>query len=286
MKSNLYIIQNMMIFIEECMIKEPEYGDSFIINTNYLKNENDINKLRLLIKKIYPYIIEKDINIVKDEYNYIYSSSNLKSINNVLDNIIYKEHILVEDGLYDYLDNNDNVYDNKMIYVFYPDYINNNIKRNAKKIYKLDLNNIPMRFKLYFLNELSVYKENKKGIPVLYTRPLKEDYNLSNNVINKALQYLDNNYNEIYIKKHPRDLLEYKSDKLKIIEINKNIPSQIIDIYFAGPKYFLLPDTTFFETKGNNKNILKISNDKKYLNDFDIFNNVKFIDINPKIISI
>lgn len=67
------------------------------------------------------------------------------------------------------------------------------------------------------------------GQPILFTTPFTDIDKDVEKFYDKIIYYMSNISNVIYIKKHPRDNTEYCfSDNIKVVEIPKSIPSEIL----------------------------------------------------------
>lgn len=250
LKKSLYVIQNIFIFLEECFVKEPANSDYYTFNPLYVKDKKTHEKLTDYVKTLYPELHYIDFDAAaKETWECIYISSYFANKLNELNKFICEEMILVEDGLFDYIPNMENysLYNGKKVYLFKPDSASKLAKQGeVLPLYKKP--EVTDKFFKLFNKEISKFNNLDKKLPILFTSPLEEDFNATAKDMQKLVTYLEDKYSgqTIILKKHPRDTFIYKSDKIKFIDCDKNVPGQIIDKMFTGEKIYLFPSTVSF----------------------------------------
>ena len=274
--TNLYLVQNMMIFMEECFINEPSSHDYFTINPYYVQNKNTLKALITDIQKLYPglqYISYEKCS--GSSWNSIYMSSYMQKeyIHTVTD-MAHSRIILVEDGLFDYISPSEPYlfYNDKDLYLFRPEIASpETIRANVKQL----------NFSSGITHKFSeLYKESTMNLSkldshttVLFTTPFSEDFNAYENLTDTILNYLKYNLSidQIVLKKHPRDHFTYTSDIVQITECPQNVPGQFLDEMFDGKKIFLFPSTVSFMC-GELSNIIFLNvlpDNREYSSAFD-----------------
>ncbi len=274
---NLYIIQNIMIFMEECFIKLPNKDDLYTINPFYCRNKNTFKALQKDIGKLFPELrFISYNNIYTYSWNKIYMSSYMPlGYQNTVNILKSQEIILVEDGTFDYIDPEYqyDFYKNKRLYLFKPEVASLTAKQNAD-IQQMNINDDV--FKLFgnlYYDQIKLLKNLLKDTAILFTTPLKEDFEISEDVQEKIVDFIKNKMeiNRIILKRHPRDHFKYKTDKIEIKECPQNIPGQFIDNIFTGKKIYLFPSTVSFMSNDFN-NIIFVNillENKKYTEEFE-----------------
>ena len=250
-KTDLYFIQNMMIFMEECMVKEPVLNDCFTINPFYVKDTVTFSALKQDIQTIYPFIqyIEfSDCGNIRFDTIYMSSYIQEEHMHTVTD-LNFERIILVEDGLFDYISDTDKYpfYYGKDLYLFRPEIASSEAVRAV--LHPLNpARNITNKFAALYQEALNNFSRLKKDTPILFTTPLSEDFNADSALPDTILDYIKKelSFNRIILKKHPRDHFTYQSDSIDIIECPQNIPGQFLDEMFDGKKVFLFPSTVSF----------------------------------------
>lgn len=251
MRNNLFLIQNLMIFMEECFVFLPKETDFFTINPYYVKNLDTLSSLKKDINRLFPSLkFISYSNIFKSPWNNILMSSYApEMMQQELNTLDANEIILVEDGLFDYIsgENNYLFYKNKDLYLFRPQLAS--LQANQSHVNALIVtDNVINRFNSVFSKEISELSQLNPKTPVLFTTPLNEDFGSEEIITKDILSYIERTFSpeRMVIKKHPRDTFEYKSNSIEIVECNQNIPGQLLDRIFDGLKIFLFPSTVSF----------------------------------------
>ena len=246
--NNLYIIQNLNIFLEEILVKEPEEGDFYALNPHYVKIESTASYLREKIEKFCPalsFISYSDIG--KHHFQKIYISSNVEDgYVSEIEKVSAKEIILVEDGTFDYNDSEERTefYRGKKLYL----YSAANAGKRTREAVVLPIERnmeIEERFEKLFEKEMQPIHNLDRMTPVLFTAPLLEDCDAKAEDLERAIRFLENRLGQstLILKKHPRDCFSYHSDILHFVECSQNVPGQLLDMHFAGDKYFFSAST-------------------------------------------
>ncbi|MCR5314029.1 MAG: hypothetical protein K6E54_10415, partial [Bacteroidaceae bacterium] len=223
MKANLYLVQNLMIFMEECFLSLPSHQDYYTLNPFYIKEDIRMEALKKEIYKIFPDMeyIPYD-NCSKYEFDTIYMSSYMPiQHQKTVESMNYNKIVLVEDGLFDYV-NNSNTYDfykGKELYVFRPGLCSKEAGKSNVHLLELkkDVVNI---FEDLYRKELDSFKNYPVNTPILFTTPLSEDFGADAEISEKILDLLSAKYgiNTLIVKKHPRDHFDYVKKNFNIIE--------------------------------------------------------------------
>ncbi len=251
MHKKLYLIQNLMIFMEECFVTLPDDNDFYTINPYYVKNNNTFKALKHDIELLFP-------NLKYITYSEIYESSwNRMLISSYapeellheINQLDVKDITLVEDGLFDYISTNAPYpfYNDKPLYLFRPQLASLSAQKAVLKAFNVT-DNVINRFNSVFSTEIKKLSELDPKTLVLFTTPLGEDFGSDSTITNEIMQYIEKTFGpkKIVLKKHPRDSFAYTSDSIEIIECNQNIPGQLLDRIFDGLKVFLFPSTVSF----------------------------------------
>ena len=274
---NLYIIQNIMIFMEECFVKLPNKDDIYTINPFYCKNENTFKTLQKDIEKLFPELrFIPYSNIHTYLWNKIYMSSYMPlEYQDTINILKTQEIILVEDGTFDYIDPayQYDFYKGKKLYLFKPETASATAKKNAKVIkIKIDKEIFELFENLYY-DQIKLLKNLPKDTAILFTTPLKEDFEIDADIQVKIIDFIKNKMriNRVILKRHPRDHFEYKTDKIEIKECPQNVPGQFIDNIFTGKKIYLFPSTVSFMSSDFNNIVFVniLSENKKYTEEFE-----------------
>lgn len=248
---DLYLIQNIMIFMEQCMIKMPTAEDRYTINPHYVKNAdtfvNLIKDIRALFPDLY-FVSYEDCKL--HNWNNIYMSSYMpEEFQPELKKMPNKEIILVEDGLFDYtLQEKDYpFYKGKKLYMFDPASVSETAKQADVRILPVR-REVLKHFESDYRVEIERLRTLPKDTPILFTSPLEEDFEAADGNVSEILDYLHNNMgiDKVIIKRHPRDYGTYKLDGMQIFECPQNIPGQFVDRAFEGKKVYLFPSTVSF----------------------------------------
>lgn len=251
MSHKLYLVQNIMIFMEECLVALPSGNDMYTINPNYVRSEITFKNLQRDISKLYPeleYIPYE--RITDDKWDTVYMSSYVPDEQlSFYDSLNAGEIILVEDGLFDYVSSEDkyDFYAEKELYLFRPSLAS--ALANKAEIHPLEISDkVIDKFTSIYKSELTALSSIDPLTPVLFTTPLGEDFNADCSITKEILDYIQRVFapERIVLKRHPRDHFVYESDSLDIIECPQNIPGQLLDKIFEGHKLFLFPSTVSF----------------------------------------
>ena len=250
--SNLYFVQNMMIFLEECFVKEPEFEDCFTINPYYQRDTKALNQLRADIEGMF---CDRGLKFVPYDkckarkWETIYQSSYFEpQYRSEFLSIPHKEIVLVEDGLFDYMEQDDyDYYDNKKVYVFKPDLASGAAHKGIVNELKQNYH-ILERFDNKYKYILDMIADKSDGVPILYTTPLAEDFGVKESFVSTLLLYIKEEYNtdRIILKKHPRDHFNYRLNGFEVIECPQQVPGQFLDKACNGLNLFIFPSTVSF----------------------------------------
>ena len=251
MYKQLYIIQNLMIFMEECFVCVPQNNDFYTLNPYYVRNESTFNALKTDISRMFPGLKYMPFSeIGNDDWNRIYISSYApKSLLDDLSSVMREETILVEDGLFDYVSPSEDYtfYKGKKLFLFRPELAS--CSAHQSDIHTLVVSDdIIGRFNSVFEKELDKLSELDKETMVLFTTPFEEDFNSARGLSSEILEFIEKTFapEKLILKRHPRDNFVYESSSIQIIECNQNIPGQLLDKRFDGLKVFLFPSTVSF----------------------------------------
>lgn len=286
---NLYVVTNIFIFMEELSTLGVDNDTYFTIDSRYVKSRNvkrklieDVFKLVGSIKYIDYYKISNyKWNIV------ICSSYQHEDTYKKLLTVKCNKFILVEDGSYDYFNTtvvHPEFTRDKDLFIFKPD--SSRVRQFYKSVNKLSLSNdLQNKVLALYRNELNRFSSFPKTTPIFFTSPLVEDFQVKG-VEEKIVAFLEKCYSgqTVILKKHPRDLCSYKSSKVNIVECERNIPGQLLDLMFDGYKIFSFPSTIcFMSNKVKSMIILRLSsNNKRYCDYYTEVYNVypfKVIDL-------
>lgn len=243
----LVVVTNIFVFIEETsVIKQLGLARSsvyYTINPNYVKSRttknnliHDINRLGLGLEYITWGRINESTWDVMLCSSYAGDGTYEKLVNTRV-----KVNVLVEDG---------------------------SIYRSVRPI-KIDAD-MQRRIMSLYSDQLNVFNRLPNGSCILFTSPLESDFGIMDHE-KQAVEFMEKNFRNrvVILKKHPRDLSEYKSRHLDIVECSTNVPGQILDILFNGPKVFTFPSTIcFMSGKVNDMLLLRMKTHNKSYNDF------------------
>lgn len=246
--NDLYIIQNLNILLEEVLVKKPLPGDFYTLNPHYVKIDSVRGYLRKKTEQFYPALTFLPYQEISGmEWGTVYIASNVtESYREEIENLKAQEIILVEDGNFDY--GNDEkeypFYRGKKLYLY--DAANaGNRARTAHVLPIVRDAEIEERFTGLFQEELEPIRSLSSAAPVLFTAPLMEDLKAEPSDLEKVIRYLEKRLGPctMVLKKHPRDSFQYQSDIINFIDVGQNIPGQILDRLMMGDKYFLSAST-------------------------------------------
>lgn len=246
--SSLYIIQNLNIFLEEVLVKEPEEGDFYTLNPHYVRIESAAGTLKKKTESFCPalsFIPYGDI--AKHHFQKVFISSNVEeAYAPEIESVPAEEILLVEDGTYDYNDTEERAefYRGKKLYLY--DTVNAGTRTREALVLPLVRNKeIEDRFEALFMEELKPIRELGRMTPVLFTAPLREDCHAKTEDLERAIRFLEKRLGPctVILKKHPRDSFSYHSDILHFVECSQSVPGQLLDMHFAGDKYFFSAST-------------------------------------------
>lgn len=274
----LVVVTNIFVFLEETsVIKQLGLARNrvyYTINPNYVKSRttkdnliHDINRLNLGLE----YITWGRIN--DSTWDVMLCSSYAgDGTYDKLVNTKVKVNVLVEDGSYDYFTENVSHPDfvrGKNLFLFRPqNSVAGSIYRSVRPI-KIDAD-IQRRIMSLYSDQLNVFNRLPNGSCILFTSPLESDFGIMDHE-KQAVEFMEKNFRNqvVVLKKHPRDLSEYKSRHIDIVECSTNVPGQILDILFNGPKVFTFPSTIcFMSGKVNDMLLLRMKTHNKSYNDF------------------
>lgn len=251
MTSNLYLIQNIMIFMEECLVRIPSDQDAYTINPHYVRNPETFASLQKDIGRLYPaleYVRYEDI--CGTRWDRVYMSSYVPDgLIAYYDGLKAHEIVLVEDGLFDYVpaENGYDFYKGKKLYMFRPELASSTTKDAS--VCALDVTEeVVGHFASIYEKDISQLSHLDPKTPVLFTTPFGEDFDADDSLTVKIVDYMIRTFGfrQVVLKRHPRDEFVYSSDSLEIVECPKNIPGQLLDKIFDGKKIFLFPSTVSF----------------------------------------
>lgn len=279
----LVVVTNIFVFLEELLVINQLFiGNEsiyFTINIDYVKSREVKNKL---ISDIYKtglnleYITWGKIQDIK--WDIMLCSSYLSDVTyEKLSKVKYKQNILVEDGSYDYFVtdlSHMNFLKNKILYLFRPQDCAARYVYKDIRAFKQDRRLQRLIIEVYS-NQLNELKSLSLNTPILFTSPLDSDFSMKD-MYKQTLKFIDYNFRgqTLIIKKHPRDLCDYNSKYVNIINCSTNIPGQILDMMFNGIKLFTFPSTIcFMSGKVDKMLILKLRSINYEYNSF--FNNIK-----------
>ena len=268
----LVVITNIFVFLEETsVIKQLGLARNnvyYTINPNYVKSRttknnliHDINRLGLGLE----YITWGKIN--ESTWDVMLCSS--YAGDGTYDKLVHtraKVNVLVEDGSYDYFTEDVSHPDfvrGKNLFMFRPqNSAAGSIYRSVRPI-KVD-SDIQRRIMNLYSDQLRVFNSLPNGSSILFTSPLASDFGIMDHE-KQAVEFMEKNFRGrvVIIKKHPRDLSEYKSRHLDIVECSTNVPGQILDILFTFPSTIC-----FMRGKVNDMLLLRMKTHNKSYNDF------------------
>ena len=290
--SNLYFVQNMFIFLEECFVTEPCKGDCFTLNPFYIKDMATLDTLRKDIEQMFDdidftYVPFGECN--KTEWDTIFMSSYMEdSYQPLMLRQYFKSLVLVEDGLFDYV-NPERPYDfyqDKTLYLFKPELASDQAKRAKIKPLKYE-QNILTRFQNRYQAELDSIVVRAGDVPILYTTPIAEDYDATEMDVKLILKTIRDylKIDKLIIKQHPRDYVEWKLEGIETINCPKNIPGQFLDKACKGLNLFIFPSTVSFMCSENSEIVFLegLLKNPKYDKDFECLHNTSLFKRNSGI---
>ena len=250
---NLYFIQNLFVFLEQCLAKMPEEGDFFALNLDYNRDKTVRENLKRDVKKLFPALqfLSSD-EVKKHAFQTIFTSSYLtKPAKAFIGSLKAAKIALVEDGTFDYDQDQADYpfYQGKELYLFHPELASPAAKTRAKTLKTLNPDQkLFKKFQNLYKTELAELKTLPKDTPVLFTTPLEEDFHKTSEETDKILAKIAEKFapKTLILKRHPRDHFTYRTDKFKIVEAPQNLPGQFIDRLFTGPKIYLEKSTVGF----------------------------------------
>ena len=213
-------------------------------------------------------ILHKDLDTIAmmsyiNDYNY-----------NILNNLTYKNLILVEEGLHDYVTKE---IDSKYLKIIKSSklFINNKKDVLNKELFG-EVHEIGYKDSILdnFMEILDFDKQSLQNVDlILLTSPMDKDYSFKD-YLPKVIKYLEENYENktILIKRHPRDYSLYNSNKFKSIYVDAYIPGQLINLYYNCEKLYTHPSTVILSEKDTSKSkILKFMevNNLGYIESFN-----------------
>lgn len=270
----LYVITNLYIYTEEIGIPVNEQSNLYYtLNPFYVKDPSMIKRIKILTPDT-QYIPWDEINNIS--WDTIFSPSHFYSIDELkkYQSINIKKHILVEDGMYDYLKRSDDAEINKyksncQLYLNFPsDGYDTKTYKNVNELCGTSQHSIPQKnmldnmCKMYY-DLLCVVDTAPRNVPVLYTAPLHDDFGAkTEELIN------DMGITHLILKKHPRDSYHYVFHNANVVECAPSFPGQILFNLFTGQHIFMFPSSICLPE-------IKLKNEEKqmiFLQDIEINN--------------
>ncbi len=123
------------------------------------------------------------------------------------------------------------------------------------------------------LKKIFNYDENvvvPKDNVILFTSPLLDFSENIENVNEKTIDYIVDNYRgkTIYVKRHPRDNGQYLwPDWMNVIEINKELPAELISSLEFEEKVYMFPSTLLVLNEQQRGNTILFYEDLKNVNE-------------------
>lgn len=263
------------------------------LNEEQNNNEKIINKYNEIEDKYNE--LNNQLNIIKAEQN----KAGIEIMNSVINNNNYEEELIkVESNLNNFLNEQNNKFDNTLS-IIYNNYLENTTNKEKEiNFIKSDVNKTEEKFnnvKIHLspINEIPIIQNGigemdgkMKEILVKYEQILKEqeDMNLKNNVLRQSLLNTNKDLNDLnnQIEQNQNNLEELKNDfiiKSELKEINlkiENINNEINSLKEISEKNKNMLNNATKEIKDINKNkdalILKEEYEKevnKKQNEFD-----------------
>lgn len=121
-------------------------------------------------------------------------------------------------------------------YSSHPDMMCNKMFKEIRQLYSKE--NTDMRLFDELANrmypELSKY-DFEQAETVLFTEPIDDSVKDSTKYVERLEKYINNNYSNVLLKKHPREKMDYHFDKsVSILEIENTIPAEAFLPYLSG----------------------------------------------------
>lgn len=264
---NLYFVQNMLTFSGLSLIQLPKPNDLICINPYYVRDETKRINLITDIQKLFPYLNCVDFSEIDQlEYDTVFLTTLCDESYPVISSLNTRNYIFIEDGSGDYISHNvKNPYYSYRVWLFQPSLVQHDeIKESAA----ISLDGALCIANQLYKNELAVLSDMDINTPCLFTTPLEEDFNCSQDIVDKILDYIHDTLNitDLIISTHPRDRFTYRHKNMNILTIPSNMPGQTINRMFRGKKLYLFPSTVVMSSRiDDNITLLNpLPNDKKY----------------------
>lgn len=289
----LFIITNMLVLAEELSAVSEKYDQCsidqfFCINTDYVRSSSSATQLSEKIESIFPGFQQVQYaEAFEYAWDVIVSPSFIqKKLASVLTVNYPNSLLLVEDGTYDYLATE--VKYQKFtkladLYLSRPDLASAAVFYNS--VHKLEIHPaILARIMSAWDKDLRIIHSLPCDTPIVFTSPLAEDYEMMNHS-KKLLSYVEGQYagQTVLLKKHPRDLQDYKSSVVTLQEVNSNVPGQFLDQMFTGPKIYEFPSTiSFFSKNVAQSKIIHMKSPNRAYNqlfEYDYFKNFTIVTL-------
>ena len=242
MSKILYVVTNIFHYTQERSVPVEQGELFFTINPYYVL---DMSKMVNDIQFITPDTQYIPWNEIYDsEWDTVISSSFLGETIKCYRTMDIKKHILVEDGMYDYIKRvEDEAYKSHCaLYLSYPQY--GYEPNNYACISQLpDIPHcISNKITELYSESLQPLKHVPCSTPVLYTAPINHDYGICTE---KEVEEMFNHtgISQLILKKHPRDSYQYNFPNIDVIECDQQIPGQILFSQFNGRHFFMFPST-------------------------------------------
>lgn len=236
--SALIIVTNLYVLAEELsVIKNTGAGHVMaVFDEDYVSYETGC-RMDDIIGQLFG-IRCKTLNTVKEHgYEYVISPSRITPyIKSVLSSVSYSRLILAENGAYDYLERDPGYRDilsRSELWLSCPE--SAAAAGYYKSVCQLWVDSTVLdRIKEHY----SLWKYTDVD-PVFFTSAVEEDFNMQY-YAERTMKYIEKNYSgcTVYLKKHPRDTAEYRSDVVGLREIPQELPGQIVSGYFTGTKIY------------------------------------------------
>lgn len=234
----LYVVTNIFHYAQERSVFVEQGELFFTVNPYYVL---DMNKMVKDIQFVTPDTRYIPWNEIYDsKWDVVVSSSFLGETLKYYKTMDIKKHILVEDGMYDYVkktEENEVYKFHCTLYLSYPQHGCN----LDSYVHVNQLPDIPQCIsdKITELYSESLQPLNRVpcNTPVLYTAPINHDYGIC---IEKEVEEIINhtNISQLILKKHPRDPYQYDFPNIDVIECDQQIPGQILFNQFNGRSVF------------------------------------------------
>lgn len=243
----LLLVTNIFIVLEEIYAIIQEYGLNginlyYYIDRDYNKTEERVNQLKedIRIFDLQEYEEDKDIEVLVGVSNITdYESDFIRKVNP-------NKVILVEDGSYDYVADgskeHSEIKKDSLLYVFRPNAVMGAKYYREVKGFEIR-NSIIDKLCEYYKRQFDILNKIEEDAILLFTTPMSNDFGYESN--KETIDWVERNYPNkiVYVKKHPRDVTQYNSNKLDLRFCPNNIPGQIICQLVKGKKIFEYPST-------------------------------------------